>query len=120
MTQTVIIEERRRRWPPEEKKRIVEETFDPHVTVTEIAHRHNIPKSQLFQWRKWYRERVSPTQSAQFVPVSIDPTPVGSASAPGPPPDRIELMLSNGRQLSVPVSFDARRLGRLANILEGR
>ena len=120
MTQTVIIEERRRRWPPEEKKRIVEETFDPHVTVTEIARRHNIPKSQLFQWRKWYRERVAPNRSAEFVPVSLDPAPIASNFAPGPPSDRIELRLSNGRQLSVPVSFDARRLGRLASILEGR
>ena len=49
MTQQVIIERRRRSWPKDEKRRIVEETFDPNVTVTEIVDRLPISRA-IARW----------------------------------------------------------------------
>ena len=112
--QEVIVDARRRQWPKEVKRRIVAETFEPDVTVSEVALRHNIPSSQLFQWRKVFRDEVRQAQAVSFLPVNVEP--------PEPPPvpgDRIEVVLRNGRRLTVPVSFDAKRLGRVANILDG-
>jgi transposase len=44
--------ERRRRWAPAEKKAIVEETYEPGMTVSYVARKHGISPSQLFTWRR--------------------------------------------------------------------
>ncbi|MBB2791852.1 UNVERIFIED_ORG: transposase [Rhizobium esperanzae] len=44
--------ERRRRWSTPEKLAIVQETYEPDVTVSIVARRHGIQPNQLFAWRK--------------------------------------------------------------------
>ena len=44
--------ERRRRWTAAEKVAIVNETYEPGVTVSLVARRHGIAPNQLFHWRK--------------------------------------------------------------------
>lgn len=44
--------ERRRRWSTAEKLAIVQETYEPDVTVSIVARRHGIQPNQLFNWRK--------------------------------------------------------------------
>lgn len=44
--------ERRRRWPTAEKLAIVQETYEPDVTVSIVERRHGIQLTQLFAWRK--------------------------------------------------------------------
>ncbi len=44
--------QRRRRWTAAQKMRIVEETFEPGATVSEVARRHEVAPSQLFTWRR--------------------------------------------------------------------
>lgn len=44
--------ERRRRWAPAEKKAIVEETYEPGMTVSAVARKHGIPPNQVFYWRR--------------------------------------------------------------------
>ena len=44
--------ERRRRWTAAEKVAIVNETYEPGVTVSLVARRHGIALNQLFHWRK--------------------------------------------------------------------
>ena len=44
--------ERRRRWSTTEKLAIVQETYEPDVTVSIVARRHGIQPNQLFAWRK--------------------------------------------------------------------
>jgi transposase len=43
---------RRRRWTASEKVRIVEETFEPGMTVRLVARRHGVASNQLFTWRR--------------------------------------------------------------------
>ncbi len=43
--------ERRRRWSPTEKVAIVQETYEPGVTVSLVARRHGLSPAQLFAWR---------------------------------------------------------------------
>ena len=40
--------ERRRRWSAEEKARIVAESYEPSMTVSEVARRHGLNANQLF------------------------------------------------------------------------
>lgn len=44
--------QRRRRWSASEKLAIIEETYEPGVTVSLVARRHGIQPNQLFAWRK--------------------------------------------------------------------
>src|SRR5204862_7350621 len=44
--------QRRRRWTASEKVRIVEETFEPGMTVSLVARRHGVAANQLFTWRR--------------------------------------------------------------------
>ncbi|WP_420353747.1 transposase [Paenirhodobacter sp.] len=42
---------RRRRWTLEEKTRIVEESCLPGISGSEVARRHGISRSQMYEWR---------------------------------------------------------------------
>ena len=44
--------ERWRRWSPVEKLALVQETYEPDMTVSLVARRHGIAPNQLFLWRK--------------------------------------------------------------------
>ncbi len=48
--------ERRRRWVPAEKRAIVEETYQPGMSVSYVARKHGIAPSQLFCWRRRMEE----------------------------------------------------------------
>ena len=64
--------ERRRRWSIEEKLRIVAETEERGVRVTEVAARHDVYPSLVFNWRRQVREgRLGRNGSSDFVPVRL-------------------------------------------------
>lgn len=44
--------QRRRRWSADEKKATVDETYQPAMSVSIIARRHDIAPTQLFVWRR--------------------------------------------------------------------
>src|SRR5262249_50714836 len=48
----ITLVQRRRRWTASEKVRIVEETFEPGMTVSLVARRHGVAPNQLFTWRR--------------------------------------------------------------------
>ena len=44
--------QRRRRWSAREKVRMVEDTYEPGMTVSLVARRHGVTANQLFTWRR--------------------------------------------------------------------
>jgi transposase len=76
----VLGTERRRRWSFQDKVRIVEETMQPTVEVSEVPRRHRLAPSVVFTWRRLAREGRLGDASPAFVPVEITPVP---AQAPG-------------------------------------
>jgi len=75
---------RRRRWSDEGKGRVVAETYEPGVVVSEVARRHDIRPQHLFWWRKAARtgRLVLPAaESPMFVPVVAATGEPGAAGA---------------------------------------
>ena len=61
----------RRRWSAEDKARIVEETFAPGASVSDVARRHDIRPQQLFGWRREMR-LPEPEPQMTFVPALVE------------------------------------------------
>lgn len=55
----VLGPEKRRRRSVQEKIAIVQQSFEPGMTVSLVARQHGVAASQLFLWRKQYQDAVS-------------------------------------------------------------
>jgi len=93
----------RRRRSKQERRRIVEESFEPGVSVARLARAHEVNANQIFHWRKLYREGLladEPSQAAgRWLPVRLaDAAPEEPRPAPGAPASgAIEVELARGR-----------------------
>src|SRR3954465_13307307 len=111
----VLGTERRRRWSYQEKVRIIEETTEPGVTVSEVARRHGLAPSVVFTWRRLAREGRLGNAGPVFMPVEITPGPaqappiVSSSRRTG----LIEIVLEHGRRIRVDREVDAEALRRV-------
>jgi transposase len=89
----------RRRWSLDEKARIVAETLEPGVSVSDVARRHGLRPQQIFTWRRYARCASREAASPGFVPVVIDGpaalpvvrTAAPAASVPGPVPIEVRI-----------------------------
>jgi transposase len=85
---------KRRAWPPEVKASIVAECYSGREGVSAVARRHGLDPSQVYAWRRDFRDRLeaegvslpSPgSQAPAFVPAVVelaappDPSPVRRA-----------------------------------------
>jgi transposase len=124
-TATVLVGcERRRRWTTAQKRRIVEESFAPGASVSEVARRHEVHPNQLHGWRKDARLGIVAGPQGNFVPVEIagvdQPALPASAIVPEPAaPLVIEVVLRNGRVVRFPERIAAQRAARLVDALDG-
>ena len=105
---------RRRRWTDDEKIRIVEESHGDGVTLAEVTRRHDISRSQLYDWR--YRHKhgllgVGP----QFLRV----LQVGDGSRAdddsAPPALVLTIDLGPRCRVTIPSGFDMEAAARLLN-----
>jgi transposase len=116
----VLGTERRRRWSLPDKLRVVEETMQPGVTVTEVARRHGLAPSVVFTWRRLAREGRLGDAGPSFMPVEITPVPAQAPSAASPPRriGLIEIVLGRGRRIRVDRDVDAEALRRVLQVME--
>jgi transposase len=114
----------RRSWPDDVKARIVRESLEPGVTVSEVARRHRISPQHLTLWRRAARQgRLSVSVGydekvgdASFVPLAIDTDRREPVSAVN---DRIVIEL-NGMVLKLPAQTAASRIAEIVFALEAR
>ncbi|MEQ8653065.1 MAG: transposase [Kiloniellales bacterium] len=104
----VLGRERRRRWSIEEKRGIVAEASQPGVSASWVARRYGIAPSQLFAWRKQFREEAE----ASFLPVVVEEDERQTVTE-----GRIEVTLAQGRRLSAPSNIEPEQLGRLLRVV---
>jgi transposase len=83
----------RRRRSKQERRRIVEESFEPGVSVARLAKAHGVNAGQVYRWRKLYREGLladdAEKPAAQWLPVRLSDGPATSGA--------IEIELARGR-----------------------
>ena len=122
----VMVRRRRRRWSEARKRRIVAESYQPGVSVSVVARRHDVNANQVFGWRRQYRELarvvggfvpvvVSSTEGAEpakLLPASTDVEPSRSGW--------IEIALADGSRVTVDRDVDATALSRVLGVLERR
>ena len=114
----------RRRWPEDIKARIVRESLEPGVTVSEVARRHRMSPQHLTLWRRAAREgRLSVSvhcaekvSGAPFVPVAID---AGRIETTPFVDERISVEV-NGIVLKLPAEAAATRIAEIVFALEAR
>jgi len=94
----------RRRRSKQERRRIVEESFEPGVSVARLARAHEVNANQIFHWRKLYREGLledEPSQAAaQWLPVRLSDVAAAEprqAQQRAPAAGAIEVELARGR-----------------------
>jgi transposase len=112
--------ERRRRWSEDEKLEILLEVGVGGASVTQVAQRHEITRSQIYGWRRDLKKKGlwSPDRGAVFLPVDFGEAQT-PASAPVPArPVPVELRLSNGRCLRFDSSMDGEALTRLIRAVD--
>jgi transposase len=120
--------ERRRRWSVADKLRILAECDAPGVQVAEVAARHGIYRSLVFQWRRQARDGLLVAEpTPEFVPVRVadvdrrdEPLP---EPEPTPPPSRkaaaIEIELPDGIRVRVGEEVGLVALRRVLAALRG-
>ncbi len=72
----VLGPEKRRRRTTQEKIAIVQQSFEPGMTVSLVARQHGVAASQLFLWRKQYRREVLLLwlpENRSFLPLNLLP-----------------------------------------------
>ena len=122
--------ERRRRWSVADKLRILAECDAPGVQVAEVAARHGVYRSLVFQWRRQARDGLLVAErTPEFVPVRVaagrhgetlpEPEPV----PPTPPSPRvtaaIEIELPDGIRVRVGEEVGLVALRRVLAALRG-
>ena len=75
--------ERRRRWSSEEKLEILREASAPGSSVGAVARRHDISRSQIYQWRRAFRS--GRLRSESFAVVDLLPVEVCDDNEGGEP-----------------------------------
>ncbi len=101
----------KRSWP------ILSEIGVDGASVSEVARRHDVPRQNLYQWRRdVQRKALSESLGVTFIPVASPPeqlrtSPVGSMGA-------VEIMLRNGRGLRGIAGMAESELTQLIRVVE--
>lgn len=108
---------RRRRWTDDEKIRIVEESRRDGMTLAEVARRHEISRSMLYDWR--YRHKLGLLGGAapfmRLVPMDGDAR--FDDALPSAPPQSLAMTIDLGERyrITIPAGFDMEAAVRLLN-----
>lgn len=114
--------ERRRRWRDEDKVRIVASVGVGGVTVTQLAHHHEVTRQQIYGWRHELKKKGLWPLSAgvAFLPVDISDLRKPPEAQTDKPvvPLMVEVRLQNGRSLHFDGAMDAAIMARLIQVVE--
>jgi len=117
--------ERRRRWSLEEKLAIVAETWEPGVSVAEVARRHDLHANQIYGWRRLVGEgRLvagcdEGPPPATFAPVAMVAEPCPGEATSATSSGVIEVTLVNGHRVRIEGAVDGDVLARVIGALAG-
>lgn len=109
--------ERRRRWTREEKLAILSEIGVDGASVSEVARRHDVPRQNLYQWRRdVQRKALSEGLGVTFIPIAPQPEPQHSSTSASI--DAVEIVLRHGRGLRGVAGLAEADLVQLIRVVE--
>jgi transposase len=123
--------ERRRRWTAEQKVKVLTEALEPGATVSAVADRNGISRSQLYAWKRLAQRggiagvSLNGNPKPLFAPVCIEAAPPSPPAMVAPTAGlqrragAIEIALTNGRLVRVDERIEPVRLARLVAALDG-
>ncbi|GLS32288.1 transposase [Mesorhizobium albiziae] len=116
----ILGQERRRRWVDEQKLDIVMSVGVSGATVTEVAHRHDVTRQQIYTWRSELKKKglLSRSANAVFVPVDMNAVQTERGGDRQGLSGMIELRLTCGRSLCFDSGVNAATLTRLIRAVE--
>jgi transposase-like protein len=94
---------------------LVSEQAGSGKSVAAFCREREVPASQMFSWKKRFREAAS----AKFVEVAVKPQPETAPAAAGRG-SPIEVRLNGGRSLVVEPGFNANHFRALLEVLESQ
>ena len=103
---------RRRDWSDEEKARILAESADPEVNISEVARRNGVNRGLLNVWRR--KARLASIEGPQFVQLRLDdgvearPDAIEQPRVVAGPAERIEVTIA-ARRCACPSASTPRR-----------
>jgi len=106
---------RRRRWSDDEKIRIVEESFGDGVTVAEVARRHEVSRSQLYDWRYRHKNGLLGSGTQLLRVTKIEDAFDGCDTAPAPQAPVMTVDLGKRCRVAIPSGFDMEAATQLLN-----
>lgn len=118
----------RRSWTREQKHQIVLDAVRSGMPIDRFARVSGLTPSVVHRWRQEMLVDVQQHQRSGMEPVSFAAVMVDPAQSQLPPPspivssldasDRVDILLTNGRRLTVNVDIEPRLLRRLVQALE--
>jgi transposase len=112
--------ERRRRWSDEEKLSIVSSVGIGGATVTQVAHRCDVTRQQIYRWRHELKKRGlwPPGAGTVFLPIDFQVAGIAPPEPKPAPAVPLELRLQGGRCLRFDSSIDEAALTRLIRAVD--
>jgi transposase-like protein len=105
-----------RRWTAEDAKQALTELAQSGLELRAFAVREGLDPQRLWRWRRQLAETAAPTFEEVVRP---DAPSARHAEAPAPAlRERFEIVLTSGRVVRVPASFDASALRQLLTLVD--
>lgn len=70
-SQSEVATAKRRQWSEQERQRIVQASLKAGTTVDAVARVYGVHASQIYSWRKQYRQKMKADKSSVLVPVQV-------------------------------------------------
>lgn len=116
----ILGQERRRRWRDDEKLAIVMSVGVAGATITEVAHRHDVTRQQIYTWRGELQKKglLSASANALFIPIDINSVQTNVQEDRESRSGMIELRLRCGRTLLFGSAVDTAGLTQVVRAVE--
>ena len=108
----------RRHWSDDEKLKIVQESLQDGVVQAQLARRHGVSASQIYEWRYRYKAGllVGATEFSQVVVVADAAEGTADQTSPAVPSPDLVVEVGQRYRLTIPAGFD---MEAAAHLLRG-